>query len=236
MAEAIISRLMELETDIQYQEYATETEPEYRYSAGTRPIMISAPHGAAHTRNGISKDEDEFTAGMARLLGERTSAHVLYSRRKSATDPNADPIAPYKKYLQEIIQKNQIEFVIDLHGAKDSSSFGIAVGTMHGTSCDEEQKQIIIKTLEDFGFSENNSGLFRLDVDNELPAMGTDTRVPITRFCHELSIPAIQIELNAWLRIPKRREGVATSKVPFDGKLDMIDKTLIALSEVVFSL
>jgi hypothetical protein len=103
MAEAIISRLMELETDIRYQEYATE--PEYRYSAGTRPILISAPHGAAHTRNGNSKDEDEFMAGMARLLGERTSAHVLYSRRISATDPNTDPIAPYKKYLHEIIQK-----------------------------------------------------------------------------------------------------------------------------------
>jgi hypothetical protein len=121
MAEAITSRLMELETDIRYQEYATGTEPEYQYTAGTRPILISAPHGAAHTRDGSSKDEDEYTAGMARLLGERTNAHILYARRKSATDPNAYPCAPYKKYLQEIISKNQIRFVIDLHGAKDST-------------------------------------------------------------------------------------------------------------------
>jgi hypothetical protein len=227
---------MELETDIRYQEYATETEPEYRYTAGTRPILISAPHGAAHTRNGNSKDEDEFTAGMARLVGELTSAHVLDSRRKYATDPNADSIAPYKKYLQEIISKNQIRFVIDLHGAKDSRSFGIALGSMHGKSCKKEERQVIIQTLENFGFLENNGGLFRLDMDNELPAVGTNTRVPITRFCRGLNISAIQIELNAWLRIPKRREDVATSKVSFEGNKEMIDKTITALSEMVFSL
>ena len=103
MNEEIIPRLIELEKDVRYQDSASDTEPQYLHIAGKVPVLISAPHGAVHTRDGKPKEEDEYTAGLARLLGERTKAHVLYSRRKSATDPNADPQAPYKKYLEEII-------------------------------------------------------------------------------------------------------------------------------------
>ncbi len=96
----ITSRLIELENDVRYQEVATETEPEFLYLAGKLPVLISAPHGAVHTRDGKPKEEDEYTAGFAQLLGQITNSHILYSRRKSATDPNADLEAPYKKYLQ----------------------------------------------------------------------------------------------------------------------------------------
>ena len=234
--EEVITRLIELENDVRYQEFASESEPEYRHIAGKVPVLVSAPHAAVQTRNGKPKDEDEFTAGFARLLGEKTNAHVLYARRKSATDPNAAPDAPYKAYLQEIISNNKIQFVIDLHGAKDTRPFGIALGTMYGESCSKEERQTIIKVFEDFGFSEKNSGLLCLDSDKALPAVGDDQRIPITRFCNDLSISAAQIELNAYLRIPQRREDATNSKVPFEGSKEMIEKAVATLSEIVFSL
>lgn len=227
-----VSRLLELENDVRYQEISSESEPEYRYITGKSPVLISAPHGAVHTRNGSSKEEDEYTAGFAQLLGEITNAHVLYSRRKTATDPNADPQAPYKKYLAGLIVDNGIRFVMDLHGASEKRSFGVAIGTLYGKSCKEE-RQDIISGFERHGFSEVQTGLCRIDVDNELPAVGNEKRVPITRFCYELGIPAVQIELNALLRIPQRRDDATNSKVPFEGNVELIEKTVMALAEIV---
>jgi hypothetical protein len=115
MKEEIISRLIEFEDDVWYQEFAGETEPEYLYIADKVPVLISASHGAVHNRDEMLKEEDEYTAGFARLLGYRTNGHVLNSRRKPTTDPNADSQSPYKKYLGKIIIDNRIKFVIDLH-------------------------------------------------------------------------------------------------------------------------
>lgn len=234
--EEIISRLIELENDVRYQEFATETEPEFTYIAGKIPVLISAPHGAVHTRDEKPKEEDEYTAGFAQLLGQITNAHILYSRRKSATDPNAAPQAPYKKYLEKIISENKVRFVIDLHGANEKRSFDIALGTLHGKSCTKKERQIIIQVFEAFGVLDQSSGPFRLDIDNELPAVGDDKRVTITRFCHELKISAAQIELNAILRIPKRRDDATNSDMQFEGNKELIGKAVTALSEMVLLL
>jgi hypothetical protein len=229
----ITSRLIELENDVRYQEVATETEPEFLYIAGKLPVLISAPHGAVHTRDGKPKEEDEYTAGLAQLLGERTNAHVLYSRRKSTTDPNVDSQAPYKNYLQEIISSNQIRFVIDLHGARAKSDFGVAVGTMHGKSCSTDEKLRIINTFGKYGFTEGGERLSKLDIDKAFSAEGNDSREPITKFCYRLSVPAAQLEINAHLRIPIRRDDATNHHIPFSGDSKLIDNLVDTLSEMV---
>ena len=234
--EDITSRLKELENDVRYQELANETEPEFRHIAGKLPILISAPHGAVHTRDGKSKEEDEYTAGLAQLLGERTNAHVLYSRRKSATDPNVDPQAPYKKFLEEILSSNKIRFVIDLHGANANSEFGVAIGTMHGKSCSTDDKLTIINTFGKYGFTADGERLSGLDIDNKFSAEGNDKREPITRFCYQLSISAAQLEVNAHLRIPVRRDDATNHNNPFSGDPKRIANLVDSLSEIVNAL
>ena len=81
----LLKRLVELEADVRYQELPSSSEPEIRYIPGEIPILLSAPHGASHTRSGGYKQEDEFTASFARLVSERTGAHVIYTRRRSGT-------------------------------------------------------------------------------------------------------------------------------------------------------
>jgi hypothetical protein len=230
----LIERLIELESDIRYQEYASDYEPEYLHVSGTLPILISAPHGAAHTRNG-DKEEDEYTAGLARLVGSRTGAHVIYARRKSRTDPNADFDAPYKKSLQQIVHDNKINFVVDLHGANVDRDFGVAIGTMHGKSCPERDKLIIIGAFEKHGISEAGNRFSRLDIDNKLPGEGDDNREPITGFCHRISLPAAQLEINAKLRIPIRRDDATHHDIPFSGNQGLIKNLIEALSDIVTS-
>lgn len=232
----ILTRLIELENDVRYQEFASETEPEFKYIAGKVPVLISAPHGAVHTRDGKPKEEDEYTAGFAQLLGQITNAHILYSRRKSATDPNADPQAPYKKYLQEIVSENKIRFVIDLHGANANSDFGVAVGTMHGKSCSADDKIIIINLFRKYAITEDGDLLSRLDIDNKFSAEGNNGREPITKFCYGFSIPAAQFEINAHMRIPIRRNDATNHHILFSGDPKLIAKLVDSLSETVNSL
>ncbi|MCU0485611.1 MAG: hypothetical protein MUC85_05810 [Anaerolineales bacterium] len=203
---------------------------------GNIPILISAPHGAVHTRDGNPKEEDEYTAGIARFIGSRTGAHVIYARRRSRTDPNADLTAPYKQALRQIVRENGICFVLDLHGANQNRDFGIAIGTLHGKSCSEPEKLILVRTFEKYGISEAGETLARLDIDCKLPGEGTDNREPIVKFCYRNSVPAAQIEINAWLRIPERRADATAPDKDFKGDPRWIKNNLDALTDVVISL
>lgn len=233
--EDIISLLIELEKDVRYQDFSSETEPEFLYETGKIPILISAPHGAVHTRNG-DKEEDEYTAGIARLIGRKTAAHVLYARRKSRTDPNINPDAPYKVTLQQIVHENMIRFVIDLHGAKSNSDFGVAIGTMHGKSCSADDKLLIVNIFRKHAITEEGMSLARLDIDDSFPAEGNNGRETITKYCHRIAIPAAQFEINAHLRIPIRREDATNHDIPFSGKPELIINLVESLSALVSSL
>jgi hypothetical protein len=231
----IIPQLVELEQDVRYQDFSSETESEFLYETGKIPILISAPHGAVHTRNG-DKEEDEYTAGIARLIGHKTAAHVLYARRKSRTDPNANLDAPYKALLHQIVRENAIRFVMDLHGANSNSDFGVAVGTMHGKSCSVSDKLLIINTFRKYSIIEEGELLSRLDVDTKFAAEGNNGREPITKFCNRIAVPAAQFEINAHLRIPIRREDATNHDIPFAGNPKLIANLIGSLIDIVTSL
>ncbi len=227
-----ITRLKELEADVRYQEPPTPTDPEWGYTPGRLPILLSAPHAAAHVRAGKPKEEDEFTAGLARLIAERSGAHVLYARRKSLKDPNWHLDAPYKAFLAEVVQKAGIRFVLDIHGAVSHTDFGLALGTNHGRSCSQEL-DVIVQTLRQYGFTPEAEGLNRLDIDHAFPSTGSGS---ITRFVSEqLHVPAIQIEINAHLRIPERRSD-ATKPQPFRAAPERIENTVQAFVALVAEL
>ncbi len=227
-----ITRLKELEADVRYQEPPTPAEPEWGYTPGRLPILLSAPHGAAHVRAGKPKEEDEFTAGLARLVAERSGAHVLYARRKSMKDPNWHLDAPYKAFLAEIVHKAGIQFVLDIHGASSHTDFGMALGTNNTRSCPGEL-EVIVATLAQYGLAPGEEGLNRLDIDNAFPSKGSGS---ITRFLSEqLRVPAIQIEINAHLRLAERRRD-STKTQPFRADPERVENTVQALVAVVASL
>ncbi len=202
---ALIRRLLALETEIDYRQLPPEGEPEFIYIAGRLPVLLSAPHGAAHTRNGKIKNADEYTASLARLVAEQAGAHVLYAHHQSNTDPNYDRHAPYKVYLRRLIKAANIRFVLDIHGAAPYRDFGIALGTMHGRTCSPRQRNLIIQTLGGYGFQQEGPNLHRLDhldLDETFP--GGEKQHTITHYVSQgLNVPAVQFELNAYLRNPK---------------------------------
>lgn len=230
----ILRKLVRLEEDIRYQEFAALGESEFLYETGKIPVLISAPHGAAHTRHGKYKGEDEYTAGIARLLAEETGAHCIYLRRKSKTDSNVDLDTSYKKKVRQICTANQIRFVLDIHGMWQKHDVGVELGTRDGRSC-PEQIEIMIQALSECGFSLGSEDkMYRLRVDNRFSGNGSSTREPMVKFVSEkLEIPAAQIEINAWNRIVRRREDAAERDKDFQGDPEMIKKTILALTHMI---
>lgn len=233
----LLARLIALEQNVHYQEPPSPGEPAFRHAAGRLPVLLSAPHGAVHKRHGQPKDEDEFTAGMARLLAERTEAHVLYVRRRLDGDPNADGGAGYKETLAQVVRQGQIGFVLDLHGSHQRHPFGLALGTIHGQSCPPAALQAILAALAQHGFHPQAADPFlRLDVDTTFPGKGSSTRETVTRFLNGLGVPAVQVEVNALLRIAERKPDASARDKTYRGDPQRIYQAVQALEAVVYAL
>lgn len=216
-----LERLIQLESEAAYGAEPDPGRVEFEFVEGRIPVLLSAPHGAVHYRKGRPKQEDEYTSGLARLLAEKTGAHALVAFRKSATDPNYYANTPYKRALQQAIERHSIRFVLDIHGCSPDRDFGIGLGMMHNRSC-PYHRPAILQTLAAHGFDEMNSGLLRLDIDKTFPANGSEHIETITRFTSSrLGIPAAQIELNARLQIVRQLPG-ATSLATVNSEPDMI--------------
>jgi len=236
----MLGRLVELEGDVLYQEPPAETEAELGYTEGAVPVLISAPHGAKHARffpeqgERKPKDEDEFTAGLARLVAERSGAHVLWLRRKSDEDGNHDEDSRYKDALKELLQRHAIRYVLDLHGARAKWNFGIALGTSNNTSCAPETQALILETLARYGFTEDGDQLQRVAVNHaSFSASNPNT---VTGYAAGLGIQAAQFEANAHLRIPRRREDASATE-PFESEDPQgIERLVHALTSLVQSL
>lgn len=210
----ILTRLEQLEATVTYVTPPPPGQTSFRYVPGRLPVVVSAPHGAAHRRDGRDKSEDEYTAALARLVAERTGAHVLYAWARSDDDPNWNTDSPYKEALRRIAAEQDIRFVLDLHGMGDRHKFGVAVGTMCGASCGRNHEALIMTTLAEAGFTPATapeaSGFPVLRQDryvlNHPRFTGGLTGHTVTRFAVEhLGIHAAQIELCAGLRIVSRR-------------------------------
>lgn len=228
-----LERLVALESEVEYKTPPRRGEGEFRFQAGSLPVLISAPHGAAHTRHGWLKEEDDFTAGLARLCGELSGAYVLYAWRKSATDPNYYPDVPYKQALAQIVRRYDIRFVVDLHGCAAYRDFGIALGTMQGQSLPREYRRLILRLLYRHGFRAGGGWLSRVDVDRTFTAGNGSRQETITRFVSQrLGVPAVQVELNSYLRVVRRRPQ-ASERDPFEGDAVMIERTINLLVALV---
>lgn len=230
-----LTRLVALEAEIAYKSAPAVGERYFRYVPGRLPILLSAPHGAAHVREGRLKDEEDYTSALARLVASLTGAHALYTRYLADPDPGYYCNTPYKRALRQIVSRHAIGFVIDLHGCAAYRDFGLALGTLHGKSC-PDQRPLILEILHRHGFRESGPWLSVVDVDRTFTANGRQGQETITRFaCQRLGIPAVQIEIHPHLRVV-RRLSEASEREPYEGEPENVLRTVRLLIALVESL
>ena len=228
------------ETEIHYQSPPPDDDPRQAITTrvGSLPVVFSAPHACRHQRAGRWKQEDEYTAAIAEWMHRRTGAHAIYITHQINPDPHDDgPDNPYKQALAALLKEHPARLVIDLHGTRGDRDFGVALGTMKGVSCPQYQP-LIVEQIEAQGFRVENSdaSLDRIAIDDPRYTGGL-RRPTITRFVHkELGLPAVQIEINAWIRILRRfpTSTNATSKLApnFEGDPARFVRVMNALASI----
>ena len=192
-------------TEFEEIDYWKEKEKYYEYIPGKIPILISAPHGARHLRNGKWKEEDEYTASIAIKLSELTDAHVIYVKNATKEDPNYNLNSSYKETIKKVVKDHGIKFIADLHGARNDRDFKVAVGIIKddkdNCSC-PKYKDTIQKSFESF-----QKYIFNLD------DLNASTEGTITYYAkNSLNIEAAQFEINGKYRIIKRKPDSSKAK------------------------
>jgi len=187
------------DTEFNRIHYNTLSDNYFEIIEGRIPVLLSAPHGAKHLRNGEWKEEDEYTPSIAIKLGELTGANVIFVRNKTKEDSNFLKKTRYKDAIKKLVQEKGIRFVVDIHGASEKHGFNICVGTRSNkkdeSSC-PSYIGIIENVLEDF----QKDHLFNRQ---HFKAEGEGT---ITTFaCKVCKIEAAQFEISAKYRIIERK-------------------------------
>jgi len=157
---------------------------------GKSPILISAPHGARHLRDGSWKEEDEYTAGIAIKLAELLDTHAIYVKNATKEDSNHDLETIYKDKIREIVEAHGIRFIADLHGANSNRPFKLSVGIINddkeNCSC-PTFKDIIEDSLKTFQKHPFNLGGFSASKPGTVASYAKNI----------LGIEAAQFEINA---------------------------------------
>lgn len=178
---------------------------------------------------------EEFTAAFACLLAHQTNCHAIYTTHKTTEDPNWVSQGEYKKTVKEMVDKNQIKFLIDLHGMTNRHNMGLALGTMHGRSCpgvdlinpflkqgfvftcaDDLPPKVMRKSAAPLGANAGageKENWRRLVIDHPRFTGGLRSHT-VTRYAtEELGIAAVQVEVASVARIVYQEK---TSDWPFE--------------------
>jgi hypothetical protein len=180
-------------------QYNRESADYFGIIEGRIPILLSAPHGTKHLRDGKWKGEDEYTSSLAIKLGELTSSHVIFVKNRTQEDSNYIPTTRYKDAIRKLVDEKGIRFLADIHGADIGRDYKINIGIidevdMGKCSC-PRCKPVIEETLQNF-----QDPLFNLD------AFTAGLPETVTSFArHTCGIEAAQFEINAQYRIVERK-------------------------------
>jgi hypothetical protein len=233
----IIPQLISAEEQVHYDEPPPREVQPFIFVARNSPILISAPHGSRTFRNNgneVWHEEDEYTAAMALLLSERCNTSVMANIwRSDLCDPNEheEKQCAYKQKLREIVHQQNIRWVLDLHGAAETSLGSTAklvdLGTRkHRQSLAVAQRDQLRALIEE----RLGAGCVSLDY------FAAQAPGRITAFCQEqLNVQAVQIEMKPFVRVPARRVEASSYATlgPFAAPPDKVIAMLSALEHFI---
>ncbi len=99
---------------------------------GGLPILISAPHAIEQNLNGIIKKKEPFTKAIALYLSKYLKTHAFINNQLFDVDPNCLGKHEYTDKLISYVNNQNIQLVLDIHGANEERPFDIDIGTLDG--------------------------------------------------------------------------------------------------------
>lgn len=172
---------------------------DFKIIRGTLPVLISAPHSTLHLRPGFKAQKPKLnelnTDLVVKTLCKKAGWFGIYATKIQKRDPNWYEDCPYKKAIERLVDKHNIKFVLDIHGARKDRPFLIEYDDFRKGKIIMGIEENLKQCLKKFGFSEKEIVRGLLHKNNQLT---------ITEFCIErLKIPALQLEINKKIRNPQ---------------------------------
>lgn len=254
IAQEHITQIIRIEAEIQYDGSPPADREPFVVLDRDSPVLISAPHGARTFRNNETEvwhEEDEYTAGLALLLGELCKVSVIATTFKNdAYDPNHtrdDGVQfPYKEAIRSLIKDKDVRFVIDLHGAALHSSrldpnqtidLGYRAESADERSMTEEHVQVLEQHLQATAGRCDPSS-FVVDRNRfRAKGKGTITSYVFRNFGpkEQTKVEAIQIEMKPQVRIAHRFPTATLYKScgPYDANPNCVVHTIQALAHFI---
>ena len=175
-------------SDFQRQIFQLEREntPELiHFEKGTVPILLSAPHTVNFLKeDGNFKMREGYTKAIVKYLAQKTGAFLMIKENSDGIDPNKLEMENYKHQLLEVINKYQIQLVLDIHGAASHHDFAIEIGSLDGVSARTQ-------TIESLKTALKNQGIAPVSENSPFKGGG------ITKTVHgNTNIEVLQLEIN----------------------------------------
>ena len=191
---------------------AIESDETTRFERGNEDmkILLTAPHTTEHIRNEESKLAEIYTGAIAKLLHEYAGVHILYITRETE-DVNFYHDVEFKREMARVVQEEDIDLVLDLHGAGRSRPFDLDIGTAQGTLVEPRTVNRLMAATRDQGFN---------DVYENHTFTASNSANIANYAYNELNVEAVQLEYNGAMRDPRQ-------------DLDSFYRTVYSLAEFI---
>ena len=175
----------------------------FNYGSDTKslPVLFTAPHAICQVRDGVEKEQDDFTGAQAFCLANLLDCYALAMGGRQTMDPMkptpTDPKGDDHPFKQKILEckADGVHFVFDLHGIgggtaeKLGCDIGIGLGSMPNVA-----SGFLARAFKRIGEELE----FRVKVGfKEFAALQRST---VTSFCTAKGLYAVQIEQAPHLR------------------------------------
>ncbi len=99
---------------------------------GKSNILLSMPHGVSQVRLSKYKVAEIGALATALYLKKSTTAYLIAKTKNNNDDANFDKRSLYKDTIRKLVENNDIQFVVDIHGLAASRNCDINLGTHLG--------------------------------------------------------------------------------------------------------
>lgn len=215
----MISKINNLEDQYKKNEYNGSSNL-YKIRGFKSNVMLSAPHSVNQIRKGNIKYAEVYTGSMTEYLSENLSVCSIIKTLNDNDDANFDDNSKYRNEAVKLVERNEIKFLIDIHGASESRDFDIEIGTARGKNINynDDIVEICLKLAKEYGF-------LNVNVDDLFTASNKNT---VSRYVNEKTgIYAIQLEINKKYRSPH------TNYKDFENMLQFISHLITTISNYI---
>jgi len=171
--------------------------PDFKTIRGTNPILLSAPHVYPHKRPSLStayKIGEGFTDTIVQGVCKDIEAFGIVQTQESDLDFNfhKEDRNPYKAEVRKIVEGNDIEVFVDIHGLSEGKNYDIAIYYPTKFSKSIRLARAIKEGLDKAALRRSNIVILRFPED---PQEALAEFVP-----SDLRIPGVQIEIARYMR------------------------------------